>query len=341
MYTEYYGLRELPFELTPNTKFLYLTAGQREALSNLQYGLLAAKPLTLLIGEAGTGKTTLLRAALESDRCRHVRAIYLNNPVLSAEDFVKTLAMRFELGPLAANSKAVLLDALEKTLRQRRERGEITALVVDEAQSLSPALLEEIRLLANIETPTAKLLPLVLAGQPELGERLEEPGLRQLKQRVTLRCELQPFQLTDTASYIGARISNAGGTPARLFTQEAVVSIHEYSRGIPRLVNVICDNALVSGMAARRSPVDRSLVSEVVRDLRLRGDDSAPGAVPFNAGAGEAALAPPPEELDSQQPVESEEDGNGTPPVSHVRRLSWLRLRGSAAAPRYSNRTIT
>src|SRR6188508_786725 len=159
MYQQFYGLRELPFELTPNTSYLFLPALQREALSTLQYGLSAAKPITLLIGDAGTGKTTLIRAALESDRCRGVRCIYLNNPLLSAKDFVRLLARRFELTPAAAESKVVLLEELERRLRDERARGRIFALVVDEAQSLTSELLEEIRLLANIETETQKLLP--------------------------------------------------------------------------------------------------------------------------------------------------------------------------------------
>ena len=150
--------------------------------------------------------------------------------------------------------------------------GEITALVIDEAQSLSIELLEEIRLLANIETPTAKLLPLVLAGQPELGERLEDPNLRQLKQRVTLRCDLEPFDVVDTAAYIASRFSTAGGVAARVFTREAITLIHEGSGGIPRTINVICDNALVSGMALGRQNVDRAIVAEACRDLRLKAE---------------------------------------------------------------------
>jgi len=270
MYQRYYGLRELPFELTPNPKYLYLSPKHREALSNLEYGLFSAKPITVLIGEAGTGKTTLLRAALESDRCTNVRCVYLNNPALTREEFVRMLASRFGLSADAAGSKAVLLDELERILRERRDRGEITALVVDEAQSLSTELLEEIRLLANIETSDEKLLPLVLAGQPELSARLEEPGLRQLKQRVALRCQIAPFELSETAAYIASRVRTAGGVPSRLFTREGVSLIHEYSGGIPRTVSVICDNALVSGMALERQPVDRAIVLEVCRDFLLR-----------------------------------------------------------------------
>jgi type II secretory pathway predicted ATPase ExeA len=147
---------------------LFFTAQHREALSNLEYGLSCAKPITVLIGEAGTGKSTLLRAALESDRCRHVTCVYIDNPTLTREEFVETLAARFDLGAAAEHSKATLLGGLQAVVSDRQARGEITALVVDEAQALPDALLEEIRLLANMESDKTKLLPVVLAGQPEL-----------------------------------------------------------------------------------------------------------------------------------------------------------------------------
>jgi general secretion pathway protein A len=274
MYQRFYGLRELPFELTSNPKYLFFSARHREALSNLEYGLSSAKAVTVLIGEAGTGKTTLLRAALQSESCRNVRCIYLNNPALSRAEFVEMLANRFEFGPEAARSKTMLLERLERSLRERRDRGEITALVIDEAQSLSVELLEEVRLLANIETPTEKLLPLVLSGQPELGVRLNDAALRQLKQRVALRCEIAPLELPETAAYIACRIKTAGGEASRLFTREAVVLIHKFSGGIPRTISVMCDNALLGGMALGRRPVDREIVSEVCRDFDLRGEPS-------------------------------------------------------------------
>jgi general secretion pathway protein A len=271
MYQRFYGLREAPFELTPNPRFLYLTPQHREALSNLEYGLSSAKAATVLIGEAGTGKTTLLNAALASERCRGVSCVFVTNPALTRAEFVETLARRFDLSAGASTSKATLLAELEGVLLSRRERGEITALLVDEAQTLSRELLEEIRLLANIETPREKLLPLVLAGQPELAGRLNDPELRQLKQRIALRCELKPFGLQETATYIAARIRTAGGDAARLFTREAVMAIHEYARGIPRTISVICDNALVSGMALGRQPVGRDVVLDVVRDFDFGG----------------------------------------------------------------------
>jgi len=279
MYLEFYGLRELPFELTANPEYLYLTPRHREALSNLQYGLATAKAVTLLIGEAGTGKSTLLKAAMSSDRCRHVRCVSLNNPTLTRGEFIEVLARNFNLGDEAARSKAILLPELENAILQRRSSGEITALVIDEAQSLSLELLEEVRLLANMETHAEKLLPVVLVGQPELADRLEDNNLRQLKQRVALRCEVTPFELQETAGYIASRIRTAGGVGTRLFTREAVMLIHEYSGGIPRTISVICDNALTHGPALGRQPVDSDMVLEVCRDFRL-GSQRADRPVP-------------------------------------------------------------
>jgi type II secretory pathway predicted ATPase ExeA len=223
----------------------------------------------VLVGEAGTGKTTLLHAAIESEPCRNVSCVYLNNPALTRGEFVEILSHRFGLSPRAGESKAVLLDELDQVLRARRAQGQITALVIDEAQSLSDELLEEIRLLANIETTTEKLLPLVLTGQPELKDRLNDPGLRQLKQRITLRCEIVPFGQDETAAYIAMRIRTAGGDAAKLFTREAVMLIHERSGGIPRSISVMCDNALLTGCGLGRQPVDCEIVQEVATDFDL------------------------------------------------------------------------
>lgn len=276
MYQEFYGLRERPFELTANHRFLFMTPKHREALSTLEYGLFSAKAVTVLIGDAGTGKTTLLQAALQSERCRNVRCVYVNNPSLTRPEFIELLARAFQLPVDAYGSKTAVLEELETALRQRRSQGEITALVVDEAQSLSIELLEEVRLLGNIETSDEKLLPLVLAGQPELDGRFEHPSFRQLKQRVALRSVLAPLELSETAAYIAHRIRTAGGVPSQLFTRESVSLIHECSGGIPRTISVICDNALVSGFALDRRPVDRSVVLEVCNEFRLRRQDRPP-----------------------------------------------------------------
>ena len=271
MYLDFFGLRELPFELTPNTKFLFHTAQTQEAFCTLEYGLSSNKSLTVLIGEAGTGKTTLLRAVLQSESCKSISCVYLNNPTLTRAEFLQMLSRRFELSVSAESSKAVFLDELSATLQARLARGQRTALVIDEAQSLSHELLEEVRLLANAETETEKLLPVVLAGQPELKDRLDEPQLRQLKQRVTLRCTVSPFSLEDTAAYMAWRIRAAGGQSEKVFTREAVLAIHERSAGIPRTISVMCDNALLTAYGLGRKPVDSAVVLEVAQDLDLVG----------------------------------------------------------------------
>jgi general secretion pathway protein A len=332
MYQRFYGLRELPFDLTPNERYLFLPPSHREALSTLQYGLFSAKPITVIVGEAGTGKTTLLRAALASERCRDVDCVYLHNPTLTRDEFIEWLANRLALGDRAAHSKAALLDDLERELTSRRAQGKVTALVVDEAQSLSSELLEEIRLLANTETATDKLLPVVLAGQLALSDRLNEPGLRQLKQRVALRCELAPFTLAETAAYIAARIRIAGGEGSRLFTREAVMLIHDRSEGIPRTINVICDNALVTGFAGGRRPVDREIVQDVARDFDLLNVNAATAWRVPSVGPPQAAvstLTDPKDMGPDRLPV-----GDVDPLFSETRPRMFSLFAGRAGRPR-------
>jgi general secretion pathway protein A len=324
MYLRYYRLRELPFELTPNPRFLYLTPGHREALANLSYGLSAAKAVTVLIGEAGTGKTTLLRKAIES--CPGTHTVCLSNPGLTRDEFVETLGRGFGLSGAALTSKATLLASLEPILRERRSRGEVTALIVDEAHRLSNDLMEEVRLLANIETDTEKLLPLVLVGQPELSDRLNEMVLRQLKQRIALRCQVAPFTLGETGAYIANRIRTAGGEAARLFTREAVTLIHESARGIPRTISVICDNALLNGFAVERQPVDRDLVMEVVRDFDLRPELSGSFiTLPSDSTSAPAPLSVAPE----VRTDEPEGDEIGSSMVANLARRKRFSLFGS------------
>ena len=299
MYEAFYGFRERPFDLVPNPRFLVMTSGHREALSNLEYGIASRKGITLLIGEAGLGKTTLVRAALDLHG-KNVHCVYLPNPALTRDEFVEMLASKFELGSRARDSKAALLLELETVLKEWHARGEATLLVVDEAQSLSIELLEEIRLLANFETDDQKLLSLILAGQPELAARLNEPSLRQLKQRIALRCELRPLDLRETAAYLAGRIRAAGGTGAQAFTRDAVMAVFEKSGGIPRVISVIADNALVSGFAQQERPVTRKTVLEVCQDFDIGGADGqeavpqpAPADVPAPKPAASVAAAPP------------------------------------------------
>lgn len=296
MYERFFDLRERPFDLTPSPRFLVLTASHREALSNLEYGIASRKGITVLIGEAGAGKTTLIRTAIERQSAR-VHCVHLTNPTLTRAEFVEILASKFGLSAQAAVSKAALLLELEGVLNERRGRGESTVLIVDEAQSLPPELLEEIRLLANIEADDEKLMSLILAGQPELADRLNAADLRQLKQRIALRCELTPLSLTETATYLAGRIRAAGGVGAQVFTREAVALIHERSHGLPRTINVIADNALLSGFALGARPVGRQIVHEVCLDFDLDGG-RVPASSPSPSGApgGRLLVVTPPAE---------------------------------------------
>jgi general secretion pathway protein A len=229
----------------------------------------------VLVGEAGTGKTTLVHAALEQQRGDGASIVYMSNPVLTRAEFLEFLAWGFGLDPAAEQSKTRFLLELTRKLEQRHAEGAPSALIIDEAQCLPYELLEEIRLLSNIETAVDKLLPVVLVGQPELAERLNEPSLRQLKQRVALRCVLPALDASETAAYVANRVAIAGGDHRQLFTADAVAAIFEHSDGIPRTISVISDNALVSGFAADERPVSRRTVLDVCRDFDFPADTAA------------------------------------------------------------------
>jgi general secretion pathway protein A len=269
MYERFFDLRERPFELTTDPRFLYRTPRHREALANLEYGVSHGKPVTLLTGEPGTGKSTLLRAAMCADACRHVRWVYVANPALTRDEFVTLLAAEFELSARAATSTGALLGELRRTLVERRAAGEAFALVIDEAQAMSLTLLEEVRLLGNMESETDRLLPIVLTGQPEFATMLAQPALLPLRQRIALRCTVGPFDVAETASYIASRLRTAGGDASRVFTRDAVILIHELSKGIARTISVVCDNALITGFALGRRPVDSAAVMEVAADHQI------------------------------------------------------------------------
>lgn len=325
MYEKFFGLDQRPFDLTPNPKYLFLTASHREALSNLEYGITAGTGVTVLVGEAGTGKTTLIRAALESTKTRKIHAVYLNNPTLTRAELLEFLAREFTLGSDAAASKTRLLEKLEIELRRASGEGVTTTLVIDEAQSLPHDLLEEIRLLANIETATEKLLPIVLAGQPELAERLNHQSLRQLKQRVGLRCQLRPLDLSETGNYIMTRVAVAGGNAPTIFTREAVYLIYDHSRGIPRTVSVICHNALISAFAMNRKPITADVIREVCEDFDLHAAVTpSTGAPPPFRGA----MADRKSE-DSQEPASAQQGATD----AHGTELRTKDFFGTAAAP--------
>ena len=289
MYEQYYGLRERPFDLSPNPRFLFLSRGHKEALTHLRYGLSGRPGITVVVGEAGTGKTTLVRAALQSVANDQSKVVHLSNPTLTRQEFYEYLATEYGFGAGAVESKTTFIRELAAALTRAATSNSVLALVVDEAQSLPHALFEEIRLLTNTEGSSGNTVAIAMVGQPELAGRLNDPSLRQLKQRVALRCELLPLDLNETAAYVAARVRVAGGRPDQLFTRDAILAIHEHSAGIPRTISVLCDNSLVTGFAMDVKPVGRQIVQDVCRDFELaQGKTAVPVQPESGAESGSA-----------------------------------------------------
>jgi general secretion pathway protein A len=267
MYAEFYGLKELPFALTPDPRFIYFTPSHTEVLANLHYGIESGKGLVVVTGEVGTGKTTILRWMMQR-LDRTVLVAYIFNPRLSVPEFYQHVASLLEIQKW--DTKSELLMALGQSLESRHSRGLRTVLIIDEAQGLSAHVLEEIRLLSNFESDTAKHLQIVLTGQPELREVLNNPDLRQLKQRIALRCVIKPLpSIIETERYITSRLLVAGAEQTGIFSPEAIDYIFRCSEGIPRTINNICDNALLAGFAAGKSTIDRSIIEEVAETFDL------------------------------------------------------------------------
>jgi general secretion pathway protein A len=282
MYAEFYGLVRPPFEMTPDPAFLYLGETHREGLATLLYGVQAGKGFVLLTGEVGTGKTTLLHALLGQLDASTASA-FLFNPKLDPLDFFLVLFDEFGIQK-PCRTKAEYLLALNHFLIGRLERNQTTLLIIDEAQNLSPEMLEEVRLLSNLETPSKKLLQIMLVGQPELNALLARPELRQLRQRIVLRHHLRPFDPQELDEYIAERLALAGYTGKGIFKRSALREIHAVTGGVPRLVNVVCDGALLQGYAKDLSVIGVELIREVVADLGLGSAGSAvPHPVPGGA----------------------------------------------------------
>jgi len=268
MYLEFYGLKEMPFGLTPDPGCIFKTESHLEVLATIRYAVEHNKGLVVVTGEVGTGKTTILRAALQQFT-DEVLCVYIFNPFLTASEFFEQVADEFGLGLSKPASKPELLAALGRFLAERHSQDLRTVLIIDEAHGLPTSLLEEVRLLMNFETSTEKLLQVVLSGQPELHDVLNRPALRQLKQRVSLRCQIKPLSLFEINKYIRFRLKQAGATNVNLFDNTAVGLIGHVSQGIPRVVNNICDNALLYGYAAGAETITRDTIEEVVETLDL------------------------------------------------------------------------
>jgi general secretion pathway protein A len=265
MYSEFYGFSEEPFNVTPDPKFLFLDEEYREGLAHLEYGVLYGKGFVLLTGEVGTGKTTLLNALLDRLPKEYTTA-FIYATTMSFVDLLRLIHEDFETG-VSGTSEAMLLIELNRFLIRQYQQGKNSVLIFDEAQNLDTALLEKIRLLSNLEGRKTKLLQIVLSGQPELADRLEEPGLRQLRQRIAIRYALSPLSRGDTNRYIEHRLTVAESKGLVSFTDAAVDTIFEFSRGIPRLVNILCANALLLGFGAGKRKIDRDTIDEVIADL--------------------------------------------------------------------------
>ena len=272
MYAEFYGLKELPFALTPDPRFIYFTPSHTEVMANLHYGIESGKGLVVVTGEVGTGKTTILRWMMQR-LDRTVLVAYIFNPRLSVAEFYQHVATLLDVQKW--ETKSELLLELGRALESRHSRGLRTVLIIDEAQGLSPHVLEEIRLLSNFESDTAKQLQIVLTGQPELRDVLNNPDLRQLKQRVALRCIIKPLpNVEETDRYITSRLLVAGAERTDIFSPGAIDYIFRCSEGIPRNINNLCDNALLAAYAAGETVIGRDVIEDIAEtfDMLPRSD---------------------------------------------------------------------
>ncbi len=267
MYNNFFKLKVSPFGTSPDPRFLYMMPHTREALACLEYGISARKGFTVLTGEVGTGKTTLLRRALGSFHNRRVSTSFVFNPRLEVLDFLEFVLTDFGIVP-AARTKSGMLLQLNRWLIERYRMEETCVVVVDEAQNLSWDLLEEIRLLTNLETSSEKLLQIVLSGQPELEEKLRHPSVRQLRQRVALWCRTQALTAQQTQAYIAERLRIAGAAYA-IFDPEAIDLVHRYSRGIPRIINLLCEHSLISAYVEQAQHVRPEMIEAVAVELEL------------------------------------------------------------------------
>jgi len=268
MYKGFFGLKDNPFNVNPDPRYLYFTKEIEEALSGLKYGVQNRKGFITLTGEVGTGKTTLINRLLDWLHGQRVRTAFLFNSRMNSSQLFDFILAEFGI-VCESRTKSQQLMRLNQWLLDRFRAGETTVLIVDEAQNLTYPVLEEIRLLTNLETSTEKLLQIVLSGQPELEEKLKLPQLRQLRQRIMLRCKTMPLSKDQTSDYIVERLRIAGASGAPIFSPEAVEVIHKYSDGIPRVVNLLCEHSLINAYVEQQRPITAKTVEDVAHEFQL------------------------------------------------------------------------
>ena len=265
MYLEFYGLKHAPFDITPNPRFLFHSAKHREAFYHLLYGIRERKGFVQLTGEVGAGKTTLCRALLEQLDSRYSTALILN-PVLNPDELMKAIAVEFGL-EVRKHDRLETIALIGEFLLKQIEQNKETVLIIDEAQNLTEDLLEQVRLISNIETDDRKLLQIVLMGQPELRDRLNSPRLKQLRQRITVRYHLAPLTRFEVGQYIQHRLQISGAHGGPYFTQPAIWRVYNYSKGVPRLINAVCDKALLAGFVEKSDRINYQMVGRAIREL--------------------------------------------------------------------------
>lgn len=268
MYKSFFGLKANPFNGNPDPRFLYMTRHTMEALACLVYGIQTRKGFMLLTGEVGTGKTTILNKILDWLRTQRVQSAFIFNPRLEVRQFLEFMCNDLGIA-CESNDKGQILQKLNRWLLERYRESQTAVLVVDEAQNLSMEMLEEIRLLTNLETSTEKLLQIVLCGQPELEVKLRATELRQLRQRITLSCRTYPLTAEQTGAYIEQRLRVAGASGPPIFSSPAIDSICKYSKGVPRVINLLCEHSLINAYAEQKHEISRMIVEEVARDFEL------------------------------------------------------------------------
>lgn len=269
MYKSFYGLKDNPFNQNPDPRFLFLTKQIEEALTGLMYGIQTRKGFITLTGEVGTGKTTLINRLLDWLHQRRARTAFLFNSRMNSSQLFDFILAEFDI-PCESKSKSQQLMKLNQWLLDRYRRGETVVLIIDEAQNLTYPVLEEVRLLTNLETSTEKLLQIVLSGQPELEEKLKLPQLRQLRQRIMLRCRTAPLTKSQTHEYINERLKIGGASGQEvIFSPATIDAIHLYSMGIPRVVNLLCEHSLVNGFVEQQRPIQPKIVEEVAQEFQL------------------------------------------------------------------------